>query len=1659
MLLDSVHVSYWSSSDNEWVKSYSVYAYDSSGNRTEYFEHSWSSDSNDWVNSYHSVYSYDINGNRTEYYSYRWIPDSNDWGNSYYYVYTYDTTGNQTEYCSYHWDLDSSDWVNSNHYVYTYDTSGNQTEYYIYYWNPDSNNWVNSYHYVSTYDASGNRTENYRYRWNTESNNWEDSYHSVYTYDIAGNPTEYYSYRWDSYYNVWVESYHNVYIYDSNVNRTEYFSYYWDSYNNVWVNSYREVYTYDDLGNRTEYHDYYWDSGTNDWVDYCNIVYSYLPVEGKHLGIRPSNIDFGIGEVEGISSSAKVMLYNVGTDTLTISSISPPDSIFTLNNLPSLPLVVPPGFSETFDIIFSPLGITTYVDTIIISSNDEDKSEKKITLFGTGIIIMPADSGVFYATTASPDSDQLLTIDPSSGEGIQVGLFGQDNLYGLAINSKGVIYSTDYNNGDLFRIDAVTGTAIFEVSTRLKEISAMAFDTADVLFAVSGSHLYIIDLASGFSKPVGSLEDDINDLVYDPKMGMLWGVAGDGSLLKIDPESATVIRPGKEGSNKIYTGVTVDAAGNLFALDFGEDGKGKLVLINKTNGTASLIGEVGIPNTFSLECYYVPIQGKHVYVIPDSLNYGKIEAGKTDTLQIVISNNGNDPVSITGLVTPDSIFEVLQNLTPPFIVQPGTSEYINVVFSPADSILYSDTIKILTDLTVNETRSIILSGQGIIIMNADSGMCYASTGSADGGRLLRIDPATGMGSLVGPTGLDEVLSIAINSAGQIYGTDKYSGELYRIDAGTGMTLYVSSTDLYRIDALAFSSSDILYAIGSSYLYTINPVSGESNQIGYTGSFTGIAFDPMDGRLLGIRSSGSLYWINTETGQSNYIGSGGISGSHYDLGFDFAGNLYSVLYNYYLYKYELISIDKNTGEGSVIGEIGFQGVSGLAFYNVPIEGKQIRVIPASLDFGDLEVNNSSETRIITISNIGTEDLILDSISNSGESISITGLPSFPAVLESGLSLSLTVTFMPENCGPISDSLVIYSDDTEVEARIITLAGRGISDDCPIVVNSTGDTEDLYSWDGKCDDGEGDCTLRAALQESNSRPGKQTIAFNIPGDGPHTIQPSYPLPAIIDAVVIDGTTEPDFTGTPVIEINGNDAGKDAIGFILRSTNNTIQGLAINRFGYYGIQIMEGGNTIRGNYIGTDISGMKDLGNLNYGVNIRSSGNVIGGKNETERNVISGNENDGILIESGTYNIVKGNYIGTNAKGNAALGNSAAGIYILTSNNTIGGTDVSARNVISGNPDGGIILCQFDDIPVKGNIIQGNLIGTDATGTVALGNVNGVEIASGASKNLIGGTTPGTGNIISGNNGYGVMLLFHEGSAPTENLIQGNYIGADITGTLPLPNTDAGVFIENASNTIVGGVDSNATNTIAFNGSKAIIVQSGTGNAILSNSIYSNTELGIDLLDDGFTNNDMGDSDVGSNNLQNFPDINRAGITNKGEFLVAYRVNSDTINSKYPLTIQFFKAENGNEGKAFLGENEYRTIDYLAGLKASYLGNAGDLGIQEGDIIVATATDAENNTSEFSMGEAVILTVGVGTYETVSGSIQSYPNPFSTETIIRFPNSRNDKYMLSVRDLNGRTVKIDDNIMCDEFVLKRDGLPGGLYLLELRGPNTYRGKILIE
>jgi CSLREA domain-containing protein len=413
----------------------------------------------------------------------------------------------------------------------------------------------------------------------------------------------------------------------------------------------------------------------------------------------------------------------------------------------------------------------------------------------------------------------------------------------------------------------------------------------------------------------------------------------------------------------------------------------------------------------------------------------------------------------------------------------------------------------------------------------------------------------------------------------------------------------------------------------------------------------------------------------------------------------------------------------------------------------------------------------------------------------------------------------------------------------------------------VVNTTDDGDD-----GVCaplGTGNG-CSLREAINAANLT-FNSAIFFGIPGTDPGcqangvcTIKPTQGLPSITSQVFIDGYSQQPCPPTPTGPCShpntlhldqGDDASllividgalvSEGAGLDLEpgSDGSTIRGFVLTNWNIAGVYINgSSDNNITGNFIGIDQTGTTAAGGSGgAGVVITSDfgasfSNIIGGDTPDLRNIISGNSTSGIDIGGpgggGVADTsVEGNYIGTDRTGKVPVGNQVHGVIVEngTEGNTIGCEVLDGDNVISGNRDAGVYVTNTDACA-----IQGNFIGTDCTGTQAVANKRGVVLDN-AALTFVG--FPPFGNFISGNTTNGVELL---GGSCGGNVVLGNFIGTDITGTAAVPNGGSGIYLNGASYNTIGTPLPGYGNLISGNGDEGIALLGASDNLIQGNSI---------------------------------------------------------------------------------------------------------------------------------------------------------------------------------------------------------------------------------
>lgn len=428
-----------------------------------------------------------------------------------------------------------------------------------------------------------------------------------------------------------------------------------------------------------------------------------------------------------------------------------------------------------------------------------------------------------------------------------------------------------------------------------------------------------------------------------------------------------------------------------------------------------------------------------------------------------------------------------------------------------------------------------------------------------------------------------------------------------------------------------------------------------------------------------------------------------------------------------------------------------------------------------------------------------------------------------------------------------------------------------------------------------------SLRAAISAAVAG---DEIRFEIGETGVQTINPATALPPIAGGVTIDGTSQSGascatWPPTLLIEIAGDATPGGTDGLSTSGNGVLVRGLVIDSFSGDAIHVANAsGVHIECNFIGTDATGSQDYGNVGAGVRlVGSTLAVIGGQGVSQRNLISANAVAGVLIdEAASANTVMGNYIGTDVSGAARLDN-FNGVIVRGATNGIAG------NLISGNSESGVL---FDVATATGNLVLGNLIGSNATDTASLPNGDaGVYLVNGASQNTVG--TLADGNRFRANGASGVWV---DGATSIRNSIRGN----SMTGNL------------------------------------AIGIELG--------ALFSETP------------NDLGDPDSGPNRFQNTPElVDVAYSAGLNQVTATFAVSTDPANASYPLLVDFYGVDvDDEEGEFYLGTLSYEASDFAVGNVTKSFTPLGTVLV--GDDVVATATDADGNTSEFTAGAITVV-----------------------------------------------------------------------------------------
>jgi hypothetical protein len=451
----------------------------------------------------------------------------------------------------------------------------------------------------------------------------------------------------------------------------------------------------------------------------------------------------------------------------------------------------------------------------------------------------------------------------------------------------------------------------------------------------------------------------------------------------------------------------------------------------------------------------------------------------------------------------------------------------------------------------------------------------------------------------------------------------------------------------------------------------------------------------------------------------------------------------------------------------------------------------------------------------------------------------------------------------------------------------------------------------------------------------------------------------------------------------------ASRNVIGGTTAAARNVLSGNA--QYGFFLTDANTTGNTILGNYIGTDFSGSLAVSNATGGAFLGNGArsNLVGGATAAARNVFSGNHGFGLWLGGAgpRHNTVRGNFFGLNAAGSAAVPNTFAGMHLIDG----AVENLVAANVFSGNANEGLRVSGAD---TTGNVVQGNFCGTSPDGTAAIPNgFGGLIVMSGAWGNLIGGLTPAARNVCSGNGTVGLAV----GDGAHGNVVQGNFCGTDASGNGALGNGFAGAYLTGAHDNFFGGTVPGAGNLLSGNGTYGLFVAGPDtlGNLIQGNFIGTRAD-GSNALANGWIGV-VFYSAASDNVLGLAPDGSGAGNIIAHHYADAVRVaDADTAGNRIRGNTCF--------------DNGGLSINLLGGTEDWYGVTANDAG------------DSDEGPNQFQNFPELTEATAYPASATVAGTLRSKAARFFVVDVHRDPAEHSSEYGVGRFHAGSTTVTTD-------------------------------------
>ena len=387
-----------------------------------------------------------------------------------------------------------------------------------------------------------------------------------------------------------------------------------------------------------------------------------------------------------------------------------------------------------------------------------------------------------------------------------------------------------------------------------------------------------------------------------------------------------------------YMGIALDPADNYNIWMFTE-------YASAINQWGTWVGELRLTPT------------PHIYSDNSFIDFGYVEIFQSsDTMSVTLRNSGTVDLVISNIAHQSGPFNLIDNFTYPKTIAGNDSMIIHLVFTPAQVGAFNQNLIITSN--DNNYPGLPLAGKAYNIIPAVVNSLYASSGSSDSGKILTINPQTGAGTTLGPSLFSEIRSIAVHPKTQIvYGisSNNVNSGILRINAPGGDAYNYFTLPLADMGAIAFDSAGTLYAgMHSGVIYQINLQTREFTQIcSLKVKIQSLAFEPNTNELWGTplvvlgSTKDRIFKVNLATGDTIVVGRTGFGIPTNALAFDTYGNLYGVTGASTVLN-NLVSLNKQTVSGTLIGSIGYKNITGISFSPVITGVKEQQHIPVSFN---------------------------------------------------------------------------------------------------------------------------------------------------------------------------------------------------------------------------------------------------------------------------------------------------------------------------------------------------------------------------------------------------------------------------------------------------------------------------------------------------------------------------------------------------------------------------------------------------------------------------------------------------------------------------------------------------------------------------------------